>query len=155
MTHDEIVDYCAGAMRARCFWDVRLEAHPSPDTQQRMDLVAYHVTGRRPEIVVEVKPSISNMKQLEAAIVQVERYARMLVGETPRARVLPVVVAERITVDVDKRDYMRRALVWDLEMFDKVDRRWDFLGQRDTFLNFDHNEITIPVTFGTIRDRAA
>jgi|GEM_PF-5596063 len=135
MKHDEIADHVADALAAEYGYEVRRECHPSPDTQERVDVVAFGWPGRRPEIVVEVKPKITNQVQLDTAVGQVARYVQMFQEETPRARILPVVVAEHITpgLDVDRWRFIAR--VWPLERFDYMAARRRFHTERDWFLD--------------------
>lgn len=121
MTHDEIVARVASALRSRFgYSNIYTEYHPDPESQQRADIAAFFAHDRRPFCVVEVKPALKRRMDVVRAVAQVDRYVGLFRQETPKAQVLPLVIAGEITRSLDCTEFRHTALVWSLEMFERL-----------------------------------
>lgn len=147
MTHNEIVAHVADAFDTEYGFEVVTECHPHPDTQNRIDVVVFE--RRRPTFCVEVKRKLRTHHQIDVAVRQVEGYVQQLRGEMPRAIVLPLVVAEEIGPQLNASPWRQIALVWSLEMFDRVAGGREWYQKSDRFFRqWPDGTGPIPYTFG-------
>lgn len=126
MTHDEIVAHVAEGIflvelsGAYTPYEVVRECRPSADSERRADVIVFDRESRRPVIVVEIKPTLPSERAAELAVAQVNGYENLLLMESPRATVFPLVVAESIDGSVDRSRWSQRAAIWTVDQFDHV-----------------------------------